>query len=273
MSNKEISTKIFNSYNDYVLSKNICMILKQFGYQKINKNSLLLLTGALNSFIEMITIKSKQFTELSGRVETNMIDLLFSLIQNDITQLSIINYINNSNIKDVAKIDINKEIENEKKKDFYLLKQLNSINVPKSSIINKKFLDAIPKNLRYFPREFTLKSSENIIEKNQKFKKRNNEIKKIEKKDLENIISSNEYYDLSKKRNRQTKEIDIIPIYAEITKGLNEHIQYENGLFGKRFKLRNEREIKNEKNKEIQDTNINNNIDNNQNIEKQIFDK
>ena len=62
MSNKEISTKIFNSYNDYVLSKNICMILKQFGYQKINKNSLLLLTGALNFFIEMITIKSKQFT-------------------------------------------------------------------------------------------------------------------------------------------------------------------------------------------------------------------
>ena len=116
MSNKEISTKIFNSYNDYVLSKNICMILKQFGYQKINKNSLLLLTGTLNFFIEMITIKSKQFTELSGRVETNMIDLLFSLIQNDITQLSIINYINNSNIKDVAKIDINKENEQEKNK-------------------------------------------------------------------------------------------------------------------------------------------------------------
>ena len=145
MSNKEISTKIFNSYNDYVLSKNICMILKQFGYQKINKNSLLLLTGALNFFIEMITIKSKQFTELSGRVETNMIDLLFSLIQNDITQLSIINYINNSNIKDVAKII--KEIDNEKKERFLFSKQLNNINVPKSSIINKKFLDAIPKNL------------------------------------------------------------------------------------------------------------------------------
>ena len=261
-----ITLKDFNCYNDYILSKNICMILKQFGFEKINKSTLLLLSGAITTFIEIITIKSKKYTELSGRMETNMIDLLYSLIQNNITQNSIITYITNSNIKEIKKIEINNIIELEKKERFSLLKQLNCINVPKSYIIPKKLLDAIPKNLRYFPREFTLRSSENIIEKNQKFKKRNNEIKKIEKKDLENIISSNEYYDLSKKRNRQIKEIDIIPLYNEITKNLNEHIQYENGLFGKRFKLKDEKEKNEEKMKE-KENNIN--LDNN---EKNIFE-
>ena len=273
-----ITLKDFNCYNDYILSKNICMILKQFGFEKINKSTLLLLSGAITTFIEIITIKSKKYTELSGRMETNMIDLLYSLIQNNITQNSIITYITNSKIKEIKKIEINNIIELEKKERFSLLKQLNCINVPKSYIIPKKLLDAIPKNLRYFPREFTLKYSENILEKNDETIKEKNEIKKLEKKNLEGIISGNGYYDINQKNKNDKGYINLLNIYNDIVKELghnlsqndDNNIRTNSELFGQKFFFNrflddhkdNEIENKGIGDNNISNININNNNDN-----------
>jgi hypothetical protein len=249
-----IGSNIFNNYYDYALTKNICILLTQFGFEKTNNKTLFLLKNIIHSLIENISIKCKTFSELSSRLEINMFDILFTLLEFNINQEKIINYINNSKFKDINNFNIKeKEIEKEKK-NFLLLKKLNCINVPNSLIINKNIYDVIPKHLRYFPREFTLKNTENIIEKNETFIKKKNEIKKIEKKNLEDIISSNDYYDNSKKN---FINIDFFPFFNEITKNINNESKNESKeiMFGKRFR-------------EIDETTLNyNKLNNNNNIE------
>ena len=201
----------FNSYNDYLLSKNICLILqKEFGIEEINKQSLLLLTKTLSNFLEELCHKIKNCTELSGREESNIIDILFTLLlKSNKTQYNISFYIDkkisqkknkNSNYNMNEYINIKKLNEDEEKRRINYLEELNCIHIPHSNCINKTLLNAIPKNLRYFPREFTLKYSENILEKNDETIKEKNEIKKLEKKNLEGIISGNGYYDINQKK-------------------------------------------------------------------------
>jgi hypothetical protein len=227
-----IGSNIFNNYYDYALTKNICILLNQYGFEKTNNKTLFLLKNIIQSFIEKISIKCKNFAELSSRLEINMFDILFTLLEFNINQEKIINYINKSKLKDINNFNIKeKEIEREKK-NFELLKKLNCINVSNNLIINKNIYEVIPKHLRYFPREFTLKNTENIIDKNETFTKKKNEIKKIEKKNLEDIISSNDYYDNSKKN---FINIDFFPSFNEIIKNINKNDSKEI-MFGKRFR-------------------------------------
>ena len=183
----------FNSYNDYLLSKNICLFLqKEYGIEQINKPSLLLLTKTVSNYIEELVHKIRNTTELAEREESNIIDVLFTfLLKNNKHQKDITEYINkrmleeqiqnkNYSIKEIVDIKKLKKEEEDKRNNY--LKELNCINVPQSNCINKTLLNAIPKNLRYFPREFTLKHSENILNKTEETIKEKNEIKKLEKK-------------------------------------------------------------------------------------------
>ena len=118
--------------------------------------------------------------------------------------------------------------------------------------------------MRYFPRDFALKKSENIIDLSESIQKKKKIIKSIEKKSIEDIISSNSYYDMSKKHSRKNKNVDIISYFTEIAKFNNE--DKESNRFGKRFKMKDS-EIKNPN--PIQNVNVPVNTDN---IDKQIYE-
>ena len=282
-----ISTSIinkFDDYNDYLLSKNICLFLqKEYGIEQISKSSLLLLTKTVSNYIEELVHKIRNTTELAEREESNIIDVLFTfLLRNKKHQNDIIEYIKkrtideqignkNYSIKNFIDIQkLNKEEENIRNN---YLKELNSINVPQSNCINKTLLNAIPKNLRYFPREFTLKQSENILNKTEETIKVKNEITKLEKKSLEQIISGNGYYEVDQKKKDEKDYINMLSLYNEIVKKLehnlnsNDYSSTKNELFGQRFYFRNyqdkhkDSEIEN-KNIEDNDINMDNNNDN-----------
>lgn len=282
--NSSISNSIFNkfnNYNDYLLSKNIGLILqKEYNIDEINQQSLLLLTKTVSNFIEDISYKIKNCTELAGREESNIIDILFTLLlKNNKNQRDILSYvdkklmeknnnINNYNINEY--IDVKKLNENEEKRRMNYLEELNCIHVPHSNCINKTLLNVIPKNLRYFPREFTLKYSENILEKNDETTKEKNEIKKLEKKNLEGIISGNGYYDINQKNKNDKSYINLLNIYNEIVKELghnlsqndDNNIRTTSELFGQKFyfrKFQDEHKDNEIENKGIGEQNINNN--------------
>jgi hypothetical protein len=284
--NSPISNSIFNnfnSYNDYLLSKNICLILQQeYNIEEISPQSLLLLTKTLSNYIEELSHKIKNCTELAGREESNIIDILFTLLlKNNKNQKNISSYIdkklseNNKNYNINNYINIKQLNEEEEKRRMNYLEELNCIHVPHSNCINKTLLNVIPKNLRYFPREFTLKYSENILEKNEETTKEKNEIKKLEKKNLEGIISGNGYYDLNQKNKNEKGYINLLNIYNEIVKELghnlaqnedDNNIRTNNELFGQKFyfrKYQDEHKDNEIENKVIGDNNINININNN----------
>ena len=282
-----ISTSIinkFDDYNDYLLSKNICLFLqKEYGIEQISKSSLLLLTKTVSNYIEELVHKIKITTELAEKEESNIIDVLFTLLlrnnkhQNDIIEYikkrTIDEQIGNKNYSIKNFIDIQKLNKEEENKRNNYLKELNSINVPQSNCINKTLLNAIPKNLRYFPREFTLKQSENILNKTEETIKVKNEITKLEKKSLEQIISGNEYYEVDQRKKDEKDYINMLSLYNEIVKKLehnlnsNDYSSTKNELFGQRFYFRNyqddhkDSEIEN-KNIEDNDINMDNNNDN-----------
>lgn len=270
----------FNNYNDYLLSKNISLILlKEYNIEEINQQSLLLLTKTVSNYIEELSYKIKNCTELAGREESNIIDILFTLLlKNNKNQRDILSYVekkmmeknNNYNINEY--IDVKKLNEDEEKRRMNYLEELNCIHVPHSNCINKTLLNVIPKNLRYFPREFTLKYSENILEKNEETTKEKNEIKKLEKKNLEGIISGNGYYDINQKNKNDKSYINLLNIYNEIVKELghnlsqndDNNIRTSSELFGQKFYLRkfqDEHKDNEIENKGIGDNNINNNND------------
>ena len=282
--NSPISNSIynrFNSYYDYLLSKNISLIiLQEYNIEEISQDSLLLITRILSNFIEELSYKIKSCTELAGREESNIIDILFTLlIKNNKNQKTILTYIDkkltegkesvsNHNINEY--IDVKKLNENEEKRRMNFLEELNCIHISQSNCINKTLLNVIPKNLRYFPREFTLKYSENILEKNDETTKEKNEIKKLEKKNLEGIISGNGYYDINQKNKNDKSYINLLNIYNEIVKELGHNLSQNDDnnfssrteLFGQKFyfrKLQDEHKDNEIENKGIGDNNINNN--------------
>ena len=291
--NSSITNSIFNnfsSYNDYLLSKNICLILqKEYGIEEISPQSLLLLTRTLSNYVEELSHKIKNCTELAGREESNIIDILFSLLlKNNKTQRDISSYIENKlsvnnndiNNNNFNNYNINEYInvksinDNEEQRRINYLEELNCIHVPQSNCINKTLLNVIPKNLRYFPREFTLKYSENVLEKTEENTKEKNEIKKLEKKNLEGIISGNGYYDMNQKNQNDKGYINLLNIYNEIVKELGHNMAQNNDsndirttseLFGQKFyfrKFQDEHKDIEIENKGIGDNNINNNNEN-----------
>ena len=272
----------FNSYNDYLLSKNICLFLqKEYGIEQISVPSLLLLTKTVTNYIEELVHRIRNTTELAEREESNIIDILFTLLlKNNKNQKNIVEYIDKKMIEEKNKdknysmkeyLDIKKINEDEEKERINNLKELNCIHVPQSNCINKTLLNAIPKNLRYFPREFTLKHSENTLKNTEAAIKEKNEIKKLEKKSLEKIISGHDYYDIEHKNQDEKGYINLLNLYNDIVKKLehnlsnNEYSRNKAELFGKRFYMKNfedERKDSEIDNRNIGDNDIQmNNID------------
>ena len=89
----------FENYSDYLLSVNIAQISREFGFKKIGMNSLYLITNILRKFIEKIAIETQNNAENSNRYETNLIDCLYSLVENDIHLNDISSYLEESKIK------------------------------------------------------------------------------------------------------------------------------------------------------------------------------
>ncbi len=272
----------FNSYNDYLLSKNICLFLqKEYGIEQISVPSLLLLTKTVTNYIEELVHRIRNTTELAEREESNIIDILFTLLlKNNKNQKNIVEYIDKKMIEEKNKgknysmkeyLDIKKINEEEEKERINNLKELNCIHVPQSNCINKTLLNAIPKNLRYFPREFTLKHSENTLKNTEAAIKEKNEIKKLEKKSLEKIISGHDYYDTEHKNQDEKGYINLLNLYNDIVKKLehnlsnSEYSRNKTELFGQRFYMKNfedERKDSEIDNRNIGDNDIQmNNID------------
>jgi hypothetical protein len=176
-------------------------------------------------------VRGKEYSELAGRLEVNLMDLFFSLLENNITQENISSYLKESKIKHLFSKQpyIGRIYATEEKERNALIKKINANNVTASSAIKENILNAIPRPLRLFPRDFALKETESKFEITEDAKKSRNAIKTMERKSIEDIISSNNYYDLSKKHTRRRNSIDVNNLFSEI-------IKTENINLGKKFK-------------------------------------
>lgn len=197
----------------------------------------------------------------------NMIDLLFSLNDRNINIEDIMNFMNDSKIKYrfAKQMYTGKIFSAEERERNTLMKKINTNNVVKTNAIPDYIVNAIPKCLHIFPRDFALKETEVKLDMNEENKKARNAIKNLEKKSLEEIISSNNYYDLSKKHTKRKASIDINNLFSDI-------IKTEDINLGKKFKQTSkiDRDIQNLRKDEIFLSNMNLNLNENA-IEKNMI--
>ena len=235
-----INKMIFENYKDYLLSLNIAQISREFGFKKLGKNSFYLLTNVIRRFIEKISMNTQRHVEASGRNECNIIDLLYTLLDdNNINQNDILYYINSSKIKyDFTKANYLHRIYNtEEKERNNLIKKINITSVKirdeddfSQVNLNSKLIKAIPPMLRYFPPEYgkggleTIKGDENMkkinminnmLEDNRK--KRLNSIGFNERKTVEELNNAANYFDMSKKHSFHKNNIDLSKLFNNIT--------------------------------------------------------
>ena len=232
---------IFENYKDYLLSLNIAQISREFGFKKLGKNSFYLLTNVIRRFIEKISTDTQKQVEASGRNECNIIDILYTLLDDkNINQNDIIYYINSSKIKyDFTKANyLNKLIVTEEKERNNLIKKINMSSVKikdeedfSQINLNTSLIKAIPPMLRYFPGEYgkggleTIEGDENMKKINMintmlednKNKKLNSGFGINERKTVEELNNAANYFDMSKKHSFHKNNIDISKIYNNIT--------------------------------------------------------
>ena len=224
----------FENYTDYLLSVNIAQISREFGFKKIGMNSLYLITNILRKFIEKIAIETQNNAENSNRYETNLIDCLYSLVENDIHLNDISSYLEESKIKyNFSKEKyLDKIYLTEEKERINHINKINSNIITDNLNINKNILDVIPQQFKYFPKDFSTIKEENKITNKQalnsvlhnlldenKNRKRSNSFN--ERKTLEEINNASNYFDMSKKHIKKKNGVDI-------KKVLND-IEYEEG--------------------------------------------
>ena len=219
----------FENYNDYLLSLNISQIAREFGFKKIGINSLYLITHLIKGYIELFAKETQKSVENSNRMESNIIDLLFTLQDNQINQNQIIDYIHESKIKnDFSKNRfLNKLIETEEKERINQIYKINSNTVSYDLNFNKNIINAIPKQLRFFPRDFNNKQKKkNPFEEKdsklkdiQKFLDENNRKRTTsfnDKKNIDEINKTANYFDMSKKHTRKKNFNDIGNVFNDI---------------------------------------------------------
>jgi hypothetical protein len=236
-----INKMIFEDYKDYLLSLNIAQISREFGFKKLGKNSFYLLTDVIRRFIEKISSDTQRNVEASGRNECNIIDLLYTLIdEKNINQNDILYYINSSKIEYVfTKANyLHKIYSTEEKERNNLIKKINMTSVKIKdkedfSTINlsSDLIKAIPPMLRYFPPEYgkdrleTGEGDENLKKINMinnllddnKNKRLNSGVAINERKTVEELNNAANYFDMSKKHSFHKNNIDISKIFNNIT--------------------------------------------------------
>lgn len=223
----------FENYNDYLLSLNISQISREFGFKKVGINSLYLITHLTRTFIEKLATETKENTEISNRTECNLIDLLFTLLDKQISQEEIMKYIKESKIKyEFSKgVFIRKIYHTEERERNIHIRKINSSQISENPTINKDLLNAIPPHLRYFPRDFggdsvtnehptTLKpnakntSINNVNQDDKKMKKDSIVIDKKGNEEINNLTTN--YFDMSKKHSKKKINVDIMKIISDI---------------------------------------------------------
>ena len=236
-----INKMIFEDYKDYLLSLNIAQISREFGFKKLGKNSFYLLTDVIRRFIEKISSDTQKNVEASGRNECNIIDLLYTLIdEKNINQNDILYYINSSKIKyDFTKANyLHKIYSTEEKERNNLIKKINmqSVKIKDKedfSTINlsSDLIKAIPPMLRYFPQEYgkdrleTGEGDENLKKINMinnllddnKNKRLNSGVAINERKTVEELNNAANYFDMSKKHSFHKNNIDLSKIFNNVT--------------------------------------------------------
>jgi len=236
-----INKMIFEDYKDYLLSLNIAQISREFGFKKLGKNSFYLLTDVIRRFIEKISSDTQKNVEASGRNECNIIDLLYTLIdEKNINQNDILYYINSSKIKyDFTKANyLHKIYSTEEKERNNLIKKINvsSVKIKDKedfSTINlsSDLIKAIPPMLRYFPPEYgkdrleTGEGDENLKKINMinnllddnKNKRLNSGVAINERKTVEELNNAANYFDMSKKHSFHKNNIDLSKIFNNVT--------------------------------------------------------
>lgn len=160
-----------------------------------------------------------------------MIDTLFAMNDMGTTKENLSNYLRETKIKNrfAKQAYLQKIKETEENDRIALIRKINMNNVVTTNSVPQNLIEAIPKPLRIFPRDFALKETQITIDTTEEMKKQKNMIKSTEKKSLEEIISSNTYYDLSKKHNKRKSSVDINHLFTDIVKT-------ENINLGKKFK-------------------------------------
>ena len=105
--------------------------------------------------------------------------------------------------------------------------KINSNTVSNELNINKNIINAIPKQLRFFPRDFS-----NIPEEKNPFEEKDSKLKDIQKfldennrkrtlsfndkKNIDDINTTVNYFDMSKKHNKKKINFDIGNIFTDI---------------------------------------------------------
>ena len=236
-----INKMIFENYKDYLLSLNIAQISREFGFKKLGMNSFYLLTNVIRKFIEKISVDTQKQVEDSGRNDCNIIDILYTLLDNkDISQKDIMLYINSSKIKNEFTKNnyIHKLFNSEEKERNNLIKKINysSLKIKDeqdfdSINLNPNLIRAIPPMLRYFPLEYKkgglgdgneddenqkkINIINNMLEDN-KNKKMNSGLALNERKNVEELNNTANYFDMSKKHSFHKKNIDFSKIFNNV---------------------------------------------------------
>ena len=234
-----INKMIFENYKDYLLSLNIAQISREFGFKKLGKNSFYLLTNVVRRFIEKISVDTQKQVEDSGRSDCNIIDLLFTLLDDkNINQNDIIYYINSSKIKyDFTKANyLHKLLTTEEKERNNLIKKINisSVKIREEEDLSQinlspRLIKAIPPMLRYFPPEYgkggmeTVEGDENMKKINMINNMLEDNKRKLtngginERKTVEELNNAANYFDMSKKHSFHRNNIDLSKIFNNIT--------------------------------------------------------
>ena len=236
-----INKMIFENYKDYLLSLNIAQISREFGFKKLGMNSFYLLTNVIRKFIEKISTDTQKQVEDSGRSECNIIDVLYTLLDDkNISQKDIMLYINSSKIKyDFTKNNyIHKLFISEEKERNNLVKKINYSTLKireeedfNSINLNPNLIKAIPPMLRYFPMEYKkggfgdgnesdenqkkINMINNMLE-DSKNKRMNSGLAMNEKKNVEELNNTANYFDMSKKHSFHKKNVDFSKIFNNV---------------------------------------------------------
>lgn len=238
----------FENYNDYLLSLNIAQISREFGFKKIGMNSLYLITHLMRAYIEKIATCTKESTESSNRMESNIIDLLFNLDEMNVNQTSLSKYIKESKVKyDFSKgIFIRRILSTEEKERNLHISKINSNNVSDNLTtisISPHVLQCIPKQLRFFPKEgigagLNFGKEKIIIQLGDDKKIRRDSVMS-DKKTMEEINNAANYFDLSKKHNKKKNGVDVLRILNDVS------FEEEEIKLGKKIKREDRSEIMN----------------------------
>lgn len=207
----------FENFQDYLLSINIAQIAREFGFKKVGMNSIYLLTQLLKKYIKDLSSRARDYSELAGRSEANLIDVLNVLNERQITKESIVRYTKDSKLKFQfnKRMYISKIFACEYSDRQNFIRKINQNNVCSSTAVSDSLISLIPKPIRYFPREFALVQTENKNE-GEMLEEKKSKIKNIEKKSLEEIISSNNYFDNLSKKHKRKNSLDLNMLFDNV---------------------------------------------------------